>query len=270
MVFYDADTLEVADVSSYLTLLSDSCEENTGDTSGGSSDPLNDQPVNDWDDLGSEDDYCITYPEQCRRRLNQKGRRLAVNTETWEFAPTDDALSGASLNLFLAASGVQDPENSGISFSIVFAGADNTPPYFSNSPPDFSLTVGETATYTLPFFQDDEDLPSDLSLAVLINSSGSYPGFISVADSFFQFNPVDNSEAGTYVIEATVTDSDFDNGGAEPLSVTESFTLTVEEAEEETVAEEEEEPEEECDEELEDCEPEVVPPSFEGGFVPPQ
>lgn len=78
-------------------------------------------------------------------------------------------------------------------------------------------------------------------------------------------------------MQATVTDSDFNNGGADPLSTSTSFTITIEEEEE---AEEEacdpdvedcdEEPEEECEEGKEDCEEAKESPTFEGGFVPPK
>lgn len=161
LTVYDANTMEEKDVSEFLTLESDSCDGGAINTGGGG--------------------------------IN---RRLAAlsGLEVWLFDAEGAAdMMGEKVYLILAPAGVLDPENSGMSITIDFLGAANTPPYFSGVPPNFSLAVGETGSYSLPFFQDDEDNLADLSLSILINGSGSYPPFITVSGGIFILNPNNNA-----------------------------------------------------------------------------
>jgi len=218
--------------------------------------------------------------------LAAEKRRLTLMTETWLFAPLDLSAFGDSLNLILAPGGVLDPQNSGIVFSIIFFGSPiviedpeeeetivvvgNSPPYFSMTTEDLSLKVGDAGLYVVKY-KDRDDSTEQLSFAAQIDSSSSFPEFVQLVMTsqgpIFMFHPTLAAHIGNYEFELTVTDTDSVNLGAAPLSETKSFTLIIQETEEEAASEE---TNEECEGEGCEAVEEVLPEGqFAGGFVPP-
>jgi hypothetical protein len=94
------------------------------------------------------------------------------------------------------------------------------------------MTVYASATYTLSSYSD-EDSGDTHTVTVTIDGSIEYPDWLIIISDTLFLNPFYNDEAGVYEFKVVVEDDDSTNSGAAPLSVEDTFTITILESTEE-------------------------------------
>ena len=108
---------------------------------------------------------------------------LAVDTEWADLEGT--AILAPSNALDLSANQIE------ISWK-VFASATNTAPEFTSGYDDMSVTVNESATFSIGGYEDSEDTTDNLTISVKVNGS-DLPEFLIFGSTQILITPTDNT-----------------------------------------------------------------------------